>query len=89
MGTNTKRDVESCGVLAGQLDSKEGIFKISTLIIPKQKGTSNTVEMLEEVEVYNLQDQRGLYPMGWIHTHPSQTCFLSSIDVHTQCAYQV
>lgn len=29
-----------------------------------------------------------LYPLGWIHTHPTQTCFLSSIDVHTQCGYQ-
>lgn len=31
---------------------------------------------------------RELYPLGWIHTHPTQTCFLSSVDVHTQCGYQ-
>ena len=24
----------------------------------------------------------------WIHTHPSQTCFLSSVDLHTHCGYQ-
>ena len=23
-----------------------------------------------------------------MHTHPSQTCFLSSVDLHTQCGYQ-
>ncbi len=35
-----------------------------------------------------MQDRRALYPLGWIHTHPTQTCFLSSVDVHTQCGYQ-
>lgn len=24
-----------------------------------------------------------------IHTHPSQTSFLSSVDLHTQCGYQI
>ena len=23
-----------------------------------------------------------------MHTHPSQTCFLSSVDLHTHCGYQ-
>lgn len=32
---------------------------------------------------------RALYPLGWIHTHPTQTCFLSSVDVHTHCGFQV
>jgi STAM-binding protein len=35
-----------------------------------------------------LARRRELYPLGWIHTHPTQTCFLSSVDVHTQCGYQ-
>jgi len=35
-----------------------------------------------------VQDSRSLYPLGWIHTHPSQSCFLSSVDVHTHCGYQ-
>jgi len=26
--------------------------------------------------------------IGWIHTHPSQTAFLSSVDIHTQFYYQ-
>ena len=26
--------------------------------------------------------------LGWIHTHPSQSCFLSSLDLHTQAGYQ-
>lgn len=85
---NTRRGVESCGILAGSLDSRAGLFRISTLIVPKQEGTSDTVQALAEEEIFEAQDARGLYPMGWIHTHPTQTCFLSSIDVHTQCGYQ-
>ena len=29
-----------------------------------------------------------LCTFGWVHTHPSQTCFLSSVDLHTHCGYQ-
>ena len=36
--SNTRRGVESCGILAGALDEAEGAFRISTLIIPKQEG---------------------------------------------------
>lgn len=46
-------------------------------------------QALNEEEIFEAQDSRGLYPLGWIHTHPTQTCFLSSIDVHTHCGYQV
>ena len=86
---NTQRGIESCGILAGTLSVDESVFTINTLIIPKQEGTSDTVQALGEEEVFEVQDSRGLYPLGWIHTHPTQTCFLSSVDVHTQCGYQV
>lgn len=48
-----------------------------------------TKQALNEEEIFDVQDKRSLYPLGWIHTHPTQTCFLSSVDVHTQCGYQV
>ena len=87
--SNTRSGIESCGILAGSLREKQGVFVISTLIIPKQEGTSDTVQALNEEEIFDVQDKRALYPLGWIHTHPTQTCFLSSVDVHTQCGYQV
>ena len=86
---NTRRGIESCGILAGNLSSDSSSFTVSTLIIPKQKGEPNVVEMLNEEEVFDYQFERGLMPLGWVHTHPTQSCFLSSIDVHTQCGYQV
>ncbi|KAI9920638.1 hypothetical protein PsorP6_000186 [Peronosclerospora sorghi] len=29
-----------------------------------------------------------LLTLVWIHTHPKQNWFLSSVDVHTQCGFQ-
>jgi hypothetical protein len=144
---NTRRGVESCAILAGCLSANDSVFAVTTLIMPKQTGTSDTVQVsrgvggggggwgwgggqalvcrlprpllphatapprrplvappspapltppapppgpqaLNEEEIFEVQFERGLYPLGWIHTHPTQTCFLSSIDMHTQCGYQ-
>jgi STAM-binding protein len=86
---NTLRGLEFAGVLAGVLSEGGAAFAITSLIIPKQKGEANNVEMLNEEELFEYQEPRGLLQLGWIHTHPTQSCFLSSIDVHTQYGYQV
>ncbi|NXY51152.1 STABP protein, partial [Ceuthmochares aereus] len=44
---------------------------------------------LNEEELFMIQDQHGLVTLGWIHTHPTQTAFLSSVDLHTHCSYQM
>ncbi|XP_020251298.1 AMSH-like ubiquitin thioesterase 2 isoform X3 [Asparagus officinalis] len=68
---------------------KNQTFYVTTLIIPKQESTSNSCQAINEEEIHAIQDGQSLFPVGWIHTHPSQTCFLSSIDLHTQYSYQV
>ncbi len=45
-------------------------------------------QALNEEEIFEVQFAQELYPLGWIHTHPTQTCFLSSVDVHTHAGYQ-
>jgi len=85
--SNTKRSLETCGVLAGTL--KNRTFYVTTLIIPKQKSTSNTCEATNEEELFEVQDSGSLFTLGWIHTHPTQSCFLSSIDLHNHYSYQV
>lgn len=85
---NTRRGIETCGILAGQLSPDDARFTITCLIVPKQEGTTDTVQALAEEEIFEVQDSRALYPLGWIHTHPTQSCFLSSVDVHTHCGYQ-
>lgn len=59
------------------------------MLIPKQTGTANSCNTADEMEIFNFADGEGLLPLGWIHTHPSQTAFLSSVDLHTHCGYQL
>ncbi|MCH92845.1 STAM-binding protein, partial [Trifolium medium] len=61
---------------------------MTTLIIPKQESASNSCNATNEEEVFTILNDRSLYPVGWIHTHPSQSCFMSSVDLHTQYSYQ-
>ncbi len=59
------------------------------MIVPKQHGTPNTVQTLHEEELIMVQEKHNLITLGWIHTHPSQSCFLSSVDMHCQLSYQI
>lgn len=87
-GPNTDRNLETCGILCGSLISNA--FFISKLLIPDQESTPDTCEMINEAAVFEYCDsQEDLMVLGWIHTHPSQTCFMSSRDLHTQSGYQV
>ncbi|ETK89400.1 hypothetical protein, variant 6 [Phytophthora nicotianae P10297] len=86
---NTNRPpygIETCGILAGILYDRKLI--ITTLIIPKQEGSSDMCTMTNEEELYDFCFSNELLTLGWIHTHPKQDCFLSSVDVHTQCGFQ-
>ncbi|XP_044480711.1 AMSH-like ubiquitin thioesterase 2 isoform X2 [Mangifera indica] len=101
---NTDKDLETCGVLGAFLENRT--FYVTTLIIPKQDSTSSSCQAVNEEEVFAIQNERSLFPVGWIHktastemnssvffisvfqTHPSQSCFMSSVDLHTQYSYQ-
>ncbi|KAJ7943641.1 AMSH-like ubiquitin thioesterase [Quillaja saponaria] len=85
--SNTEKDLETCGVLGALLET--GTFYVTTLVIPKQESTSSSCQATNEEDVFAIQNERSLFPVGWIHTHPSQTCFMSSIDLHTHYSYQV
>ncbi|KDO22581.1 hypothetical protein SPRG_12561 [Saprolegnia parasitica CBS 223.65] len=78
--------IETCGILTGTLTGCK--LAISTLIIPKQTGSSDMCTMTHEEELFEYCIANDLLTLGWIHTHPSQTCFLSSVDIHTQCGFQ-
>lgn len=84
---NTSRNLETCGILSGVL--KSNAYFVTTLIIPVQESTSDTCHTTDEELLFNYQDQNDLFTLGWIHTHPTQTCFLSSVDLHTHCSYQL
>ncbi|CAM5177729.1 unnamed protein product [Eretmochelys imbricata] len=84
---NTARGVETCGILCGKLLRNE--FTITHVIVPKQHGGPDYCNTENEEELFLIQDQDSLITLGWIHTHPTQTAFLSSVDLHTHCSYQM
>ncbi|KAM0923500.1 hypothetical protein ACQ4PT_005487 [Festuca glaucescens] len=84
---NTSNNLETCGILGASF--RDGAYYVTTLVIPKQEATAHSCQASNEEEIHAILSEQSLYPAGWIHTHPSQTCFLSSIDLHTQYSYQV
>ncbi|ALC47629.1 CG2224 [Drosophila busckii] len=84
---NTSKNIETCGVLAGHLAHNE--LNITHIITPQQSGTPDSCNTMHEEEIFDVQDQLQLVTLGWIHTHPTQTAFLSSVDLHTHCSYQI
>ncbi|KAJ7107551.1 hypothetical protein C8R44DRAFT_637374 [Mycena epipterygia] len=83
---NTAVNRETCGLLLGRLSDSR--YVVETLLIPKQHGTSDTCTMDEEERVLGFTEERGLVMVGWIQTHPSQACFMSSADLHTHASFQ-
>ncbi|KAI0342394.1 Mov34-domain-containing protein [Trametopsis cervina] len=83
---NTERNKETCGLLLGK--EVKGRYIVSVLLIPKQHSTSDTCTMDEEELVLQITEQRKLITLGWIHTHPTQSCFMSSVDLHTHSGFQ-
>ncbi|GAO46540.1 Mov34-domain-containing protein [Saitoella complicata NRRL Y-17804] len=84
---NTTRNLETCGILCGKL--KQNALFVTHLVIPAQESTSDTCQTIDEGAIFEFQDARELLTLGWIHTHPTQTCFMSSVDLHTHCSYQL
>ncbi|KAJ9563768.1 hypothetical protein OSB04_008928 [Centaurea solstitialis] len=62
---NTSKDLETCGVLGAFL--KGGTYYITTLIIPKQDATSSSCQAVNEEEIFAIQNEQSLIPVGWIH----------------------
>lgn len=84
---NTARGLEMCGILCGT-PVNNALF-VTTLIIPEQRCTSDTCETVNESALLDYCIAEDLLMIGWIHTHPTQSCFMSSRDLHTQAGYQV
>jgi STAM-binding protein len=85
---NTMANLETCAFLAGTLISN-ALF-VSKLVVPAQTSTPDTCEMTNESQLFDYVDSEAdLMILGWIHTHPTQTCFMSSRDLHTHASYQM
>lgn len=85
--SNTRAGIEMCGILCGT-PINNALF-VRCLLIPDQTCTPDTCETENESAMFDYCDQEDLLVIGWIHTHPTQTCFMSSRDLHTQAGYQI
>ncbi|KAG5176245.1 hypothetical protein JKP88DRAFT_171483 [Tribonema minus] len=54
-----------------------------------QTGSSDSCTATGEELVFSYMLEFKLITLGWIHTHPRQDCFMSSVDLHTHAGYQI
>ncbi len=77
------------GVLLGR-QKDDGTLVVERLLLPQQTGEANSCAETsvggEQMSTAALEHDA--LTLGWIHTHPSQTCFMSSLDLHSQGGYQ-
>ncbi|KAJ7862988.1 hypothetical protein B0H13DRAFT_2565897 [Mycena leptocephala] len=85
---NTTRNLETCGLLLGREVVDNGRLTATADLGYIQHGTSDTCTMDEEEGVLAFAEEHGLLTLGWIHTHPSQSSFMSSMDLHTHATFQ-
>ncbi|KAM1102933.1 hypothetical protein ACFX19_011698 [Malus domestica] len=81
---NTEKGLETCRIL--------GAFLISGQFLPSPNLVYPYVHIqnvINDHEAFAIQNEQSPFPVGWIHTHLSQSCFISSVDCHTHCSYQV
>ncbi|XP_076399135.1 STAM-binding protein-like [Peromyscus maniculatus bairdii] len=78
---NTKKGLETCGVLCGTLVKEE--YHVTHIIIPVQNGGPDYCYAENKEELFFIQEELGLLTLGFFHTHPTQTGFLSSVDLYT------
>lgn len=82
---NTRRGIETCGVLCG---IRRDSYYVTRIFVPMQKGSEDTCAATDYEEIEQYVNKNKLLVLGWIHTHPKFLCFLSSVDLHTQYGYQ-
>ena len=83
-------DMEAVAMICA--DSKEfergGDIVITSLVFPDQVSDENGVQPDLNPEYISIVEEKGLVAIGWIHSHPHQTCYFSSVDMHAHHALQ-
>lgn len=85
---HVQEKVEFCGILCGKKTKNGSCFEITHCLLPEQECTEESVNCLDEMSLFRYQMKHSLLTLGWIHVHPTQRAFLSSIDIATHFGYQ-
>jgi len=84
--SNSDRGLETLGTLGGRLSNNQ--LLVTHLLIPRQTGKSDSCTMEGLEDVWDVHDREDIIFLGWIHTHPAYSVFLSSVDMHNQYEWQ-
>ncbi|XP_040374120.1 AMSH-like ubiquitin thioesterase 2 isoform X3 [Rosa chinensis] len=84
---NTEKDLETCGTLGAFL--KNETFYVTTLIIPKQESTSNSCQATNDEEVFAIQNEQSLFPVGWIHVMVPEAFAIVMAPTDTSRSYGI
>jgi len=84
--------MEVMGLMLGEFIDDYTVQVVDVFAMP-QSGTTITVESVDEVFQQRMMDmlkQTGRPEMvvGWYHSHPGFGCWLSSVDINTQQAFE-
>ena len=81
---------ETAGLLIGR--EEDGVVLVTDVRLGEQVGNAVHVAVSEaeltQAAIEISQRDDGHVIVGWIHTHPSLSAFLSSTDINTQSLYQ-
>lgn len=84
---NTMKNVETVAYLAGrELNATQ--FLVSHLVLPEQFGFSDYFKVKDSMDLIRYLDQHDLLTLGWIHSHPVESNYLSSSDMHYHSVFQ-
>lgn len=85
--SNTQRNIETIGLLGGSLSADGSSFNINTLIIPKQKGETDRVEMLKEEEIWDIFFQVAAMLASWTLRQCDDVCHHYMSSFLLTCMY--
>ena len=66
--TNSKNNIETCGILLGK-DTKDNKLIVTHLLIPSQTGTTNSCMATNPMQIFSEATKRGTKTSAWIRTH--------------------
>lgn len=84
--------LEVMGLLLGEFIDDYTVQIVDVFAMP-QAGTTVTVESIDERYQTNMMENlketgRTELVVGWYHSHPGFGCWLSSVDINTQKAFE-
>ena len=81
---NSDQNIKTVGTLGGRLLVCNNKLCVTHLIIPKQTGHSDSCTLEDEEDVWKVHEKENIIFLGWIHTHPEYSVYLSGVDMHNQ-----